>query len=127
MSPSPPVRLFAGEMSMKKIEAIVRPHRLNDVVNRLHLIGIPGMTISDVFGSSPSTVVTGVYQGQRYRIESAPRCEVMAVVTDDMVEAVTRAILHTARTEDRGDGIIAVSDVLEAVRIRTGEFGDDCL
>jgi nitrogen regulatory protein P-II 1 len=112
---------------MKKIEAIVRPHLLGDVVNRLHLIGVPGMTVSEVFGNSPGAAFEGVYHGQRYRMESSPRCQLMAVVPDDLVDACVRAILHAARTEEPGDGIVAVSDVLEAVRIRTGEVGPDCL
>ncbi|HVX96671.1 MAG TPA: P-II family nitrogen regulator [Polyangia bacterium] len=112
---------------MKKIEAIVRPHRLGDVVNRLHLIGVPGMTISDVFGNSAGAAFEGVYHGLRYRMESSPRCQLMAVVPDELADACVRAILHSARTEEHGDGIIAVSDVIEAVRIRTGEIGPDCL
>jgi nitrogen regulatory protein P-II 1 len=112
---------------MKKIEAIVRPHRLNEVVNRLHLIGVPGMTVGEVFGISAGSTVEGVHQGQRYRMDAAPRCMLMVVVPDDMVDAAARAILHSARTESRGDGIITVSDVLEAVRIRTGELGVDSL
>jgi nitrogen regulatory protein P-II 1 len=112
---------------MKRIDATLRPHVFGDVVNRLRLVGVAGMTVAEVHGMSPSTAVEGVFHGQRYRIPSAPRYQLTVVVPDDQAEAVIRAIAHTARTEEPGDGIITVGDIFDVIRIRTGESGDDAL
>jgi nitrogen regulatory protein P-II 1 len=108
---------------MKKIDAIIRTHRLEEVVHRLRLIGVEGMTVSEVHGMSPSTEDFGVFRGERYRIPSAPRYQVMIVVHDELAAPVVTAIAHAARTEEPGDGIVAVADVVDVVRIRTGESG----
>jgi nitrogen regulatory protein PII len=112
---------------MKRIDAIVRPHRLEDIVNRLRLIGVVGMTVTEVHGMSPSTSLEGVFHGQRYRTPSAPRYQLTIVVRDDLAASVVRAVVQTARTEESGDGIIVVGDVVDAIRIRTGESGNDAL
>ena len=112
---------------MKKIDAIIRPHLLADVVSRLRLIGVTGMTVTEVQGISPSTGVVGVFRGERYLMPSAPRCQLMLVVPDNLAEPVVAAIARTARTKAAGDGIVAIGDVIEVFRVRTGESGPDAL
>jgi nitrogen regulatory protein P-II 1 len=112
---------------MKKIDAIIRQHRLPEVVTRLRLIGVQGMTIAEVHGISRSTEVMGVFRGERYRMPSAPRYQVTVVVGDDLASPVVAAIIHAARTDEAGDGIIAVGDVVDVIRIRTGESGPGVL
>jgi nitrogen regulatory protein P-II 1 len=112
---------------MKKIDAVVKPFRIEEIVNRLKLVGVTGMTIAEVHGMSRSTAVDSVFLGQRYRTPSAPRFQVTIVVRDEAADHVVRAIVHSARTEEAGDGIITVSDVDDAIRIRTGESGPDAL
>jgi nitrogen regulatory protein PII len=112
---------------MKKIDAIVRTHRIDYVVSRLRLVGVTGMTLAEVHGMSPSTAIEGVFHGHRYRIPSAPRYQLTIVVSDDFAAAVVSAIARAARTEEPGDGIIMIGDVVNAVRIRTGESGNDAL
>lgn len=112
---------------MKKIDAIIRPHTMEDVVSRLRLIGVTGMTVTEVHGISPSTATIGVFRGERYLVPSAPRYQVMIVVPDTLAEPVVSAIGRTACTEAAGDGIVAVADVVDVFRIRTGEHGADAL
>jgi nitrogen regulatory protein P-II 1 len=112
---------------MKKIDAIIRTHRFEDVVRRLRLVGVEGMTVAEVHGMSPSTSLEGVYQGQRYQIPSAPRYQLTIVVLDEFVHSVVNAILQAGRTEEPGDGIITVGDVVDVIRIRTGDSGADAL
>jgi nitrogen regulatory protein PII len=112
---------------MKRVDAIVRTHRFEDVVKRLKLVGVTGMTVAEVHGMSPSTAIEGVFHGQRYRIPSAPRYQLTIVVSDDFAAPVVNAIEHAARTEEPGDGIITVGDVADVIRIRTGEAGEDAL
>jgi nitrogen regulatory protein PII len=112
---------------MKKIDAVVRTHRLDDIVNRLWLIGVTGMTLAEVHGMSASTTSTGVFHGQRLTMSSAPRLQLTVVVMDDDAAHVVNAIVHAARTEARGDGIITVTDVLGVMRIRTGEVDADAI
>ena len=112
---------------MKRIEAIVRPHRFEEIVTRLRLIGVTGMTVADVHGMGPSASIERVYLGQRYRTPSAPRYELTIVVRDDAAAHVVNAIVQAGRTEEPGDGIVTVGDVFDVVRIRTGESGPEAL
>jgi len=112
---------------MKKIDAIVKTIRLDEIVTRLRLIGVAGMTVAEAQGMSPSTVIESVFRGQRYATPSAPRYQVTVVVPDDAVAHVVRAIIRAGQTEAPGDGIITVVDVVDAFRIRTGEHGDAAL
>ena len=112
---------------MKKIDAIVRPHRLGEVVNRLRLIGVQGMTVAEVHGVSRSTEVMGVFRGERYRMPSAPRLQVTIVARDDLAPSVVAGILQAARTDEAGDGIVSIGDVVDVIRIRTGESGPEVL
>ena len=112
---------------MKKIDAIIRPHRLEEVVNRLRLIGVQGMTVAEVHGVSRSTEVMGVFRGERYRMPSAPRLQVTIVARDDLAPSVVAGILQAARTDEAGDGIVSIGAVVDVIRIRTGESGPEVL
>jgi nitrogen regulatory protein PII len=112
---------------VKKIEALIKTSRLDEVVNRLRLIGTNGMTVTEAYGMSPSTVTSSVFQGQRLQKIIAPRYQVMVVVHDDDAAHVVNAVRLTARTETPGDGIITVTDVLGVMRIRTGEVDADAI
>ncbi len=112
---------------MKKIEAIVRTFKLEDIVQRLRAVGVTGMTVTDAQGISPSTATQNVFHGHRYVTENAPRYHLMIVVVDESVDAVVRAIRVAGTTESHGDGIITVSDVDAVVRVRTGETGAGAL
>ena len=112
---------------MKKIDAIIRPHLLADVVSRLRLIGVTGMTVTEVQGISPSTGVVGVFRGERYLMPSAPRLQVTIVARDDLAPSVVAGILQAARTDEAGDGIVSIGDVVDVIRIRTGESGPEVL
>jgi nitrogen regulatory protein PII len=112
---------------VKKIEALVRTSRLDDIVERLRLIGTNGMTVTEVHGISPSTATQTVVHGQRVWNLAAPRYQLMIVVRDEDAAHVVAAILRTARTDAPGDGIITVSDVDGVMRIRTNEVDADAI
>jgi len=112
---------------MKKIDAIVKTTRFEDIVDRLRMIGVTGLTAFEVSGISPSAMTAGIFQGQRYVNASAPRYQITVVVEDGDVASVVNAIRLRGQTDSPGDGIITVSDALEAIRIRTGETGVDAL
>ena len=112
---------------MKKIDAIVKTSRFEEIVDRLRLIGVTGLTAAEVIGISPSAMTQGMFQGQRYVTASAPRYQITVVVEDGDVASVVNAIRQRGQTNSPGDGIITVSDTLEAIRIRTGEIGADAL
>ena len=112
---------------LKKIEAVVRTSRLDDIVERLRLIGTMGMTVSEVHGMSPSTTSVTVVQGQKLWRLSAPRYQLMVVVRDEDAPHVIAAIMRCARTDAPGDGIITVTDVDGVMRIRTGEVDADAI
>ena len=112
---------------MKKIEAIIRPFKLDDVRDGLQDIGIRGMTISEVKGFGRQKGHTEVYRGAEYQIDTLPKIKLEVVVADHMVEAAIDAIVKFAGTGQVGDGKIFVIPVEEAVRIRTEESGDEAL
>ena len=112
---------------MKKIEAIVRTSRLDEIVSRLRLIGMTGMTVSEVHGMSVSTKTMSVVHGHRMVSLTAPRYQLMTVVPDEDVAHVVAAIMRTARTDAPGDGIITVVNVDGVMRIRTGEVDADAI
>jgi nitrogen regulatory protein PII len=113
---------------MKKVEAVVRTSRLDEVVNRLCLIGISGMTVEEVHGMSDSTVKPArFWRGQATQQISEPRYQLILVVRDEDVDDAVRAIVQTARTDAPGDGIVTVSDVDGIMRIRTGELDADAI
>jgi len=112
---------------MKKIEAIIKPHKLDDVKDRLRQIGVSGMTVSEVKGFGRTGGKTEVYRGSAYVVDFVPKVRIEVVVKDSMANDAVQAVAATARTGKIGDGKIFVTPVEEAVRIRTEERGDDAI
>lgn len=112
---------------MKKIEAIIRPFKLDEVKEALTEEGIRGMTISEVRGYGRQKGHTETYRGSEYRIEFVPKIKIEIVVEDEKSEKVIDAILRTAKTGQVGDGKIFISDISEVIRIRTDESGKEAL
>jgi nitrogen regulatory protein P-II 1 len=112
---------------MKKIEAVIRPHKLEDVKERLRQIGIAGMTISEVKGFGRTGGKTEVYRGSAYVVDFVPKVKIEIVAEESMVADTIQAIASTAKTGKIGDGKIFVTPILEALRIRTGETGDEAI
>ena len=112
---------------MKKIEAIIKPPRLDSVKEALNAIGIKGMTISEVKGYGRQKGHKEIYRGAEYMVDFVPKVKLEVTVAADMVPSVVERILTSARTGKIGDGKIFVSDVEEVVRIRTGERGREAL
>src|SRR5437764_2064341 len=110
---------------MKKIEAIIRPDRLQMVQDALDELGVSGLTVSEVVGCGAQRGYTEVYRGTRANISLQRKVKVEAVVPDARVDGVVEAMLKSARTGDVGDGKIFVIPVEQAYRIRTGEKGDE--
>ena len=112
---------------MKKIEAIIKPHRLDDVKDRLRQIGISGMTVYEVKGFGRTGGKTEVYRGSSYVVDFVPKARIEVVVKDSAVTEVVQAIITAAKTGKIGDGKIFITPVEEAIRIRTGEKGEDAI
>lgn len=112
---------------MKKIEAIIKPFKLDDVREALSGIGITGMTASEVKGFGRQKGHTELYRGAEYVIDFLPKVKVEIVITDEQVDASIEAITNAARTGKIGDGKIFVSEVGRVVRIRTSEEGDTAI
>jgi nitrogen regulatory protein PII len=112
---------------MKKIEAIIKPHKLDDVKEALNALGVAGMTVTDVRGYGRQKGHTEIYRGSEYTVEFVPKVKIEIVVDDSIAEAAESAIVEAARTEKIGDGKVFTIDVASAVRIRTGERGPDAL
>jgi nitrogen regulatory protein P-II 1 len=112
---------------MKKIEAIIKPHKLDEVKERLRQVGISGMTVSEVRGFGRTGGKTEVYRGSAYVVDFVPKVHINVVVKDSMVAEAVEAIASAAKTGKIGDGKIFVTPLDEALRIRTGEKGDEAL
>lgn len=112
---------------MKKIEAIIKPFKLDDVKDALNEIGIVGMTISEVRGFGRQKGHKELFRGSEYVIDLLPKAKIELVVNDDKCQEVVDAILKSSRTGNIGDGKIFVSDLAEVYRIRTGETGDSAV
>jgi nitrogen regulatory protein P-II 1 len=110
---------------MKKVEAIIRPDRLQMVQDGLDELGISGLTVTEVVGCGAQRGYTEVYRGTRANISLQRKVKVEAVIPDSRVDGVVEAIVKAARTGDVGDGKIFVLPVDQAYRIRTGESGDE--
>ncbi len=110
---------------MRKIEAIIRPERLQEVQDALDNLGVSGLTVSDVVGCGRQQGYTEQYRGSRANISLLPKIKVESVVPPGMVEAAVEAIVGAARTGEIGDGRVFVYPVEMAVRIRTGESGQE--
>jgi nitrogen regulatory protein P-II 1 len=112
---------------MKKIEAIIKPFKVDEVKNALTKIGVQGMTITEVSGFGRQKGHTESYRGTEYTIDLLPKSKIEIIVTDEMVLQVIEAIERAAKTGKIGDGKIFVSPVEEVIRIRTGERGKDAI
>ena len=112
---------------MKKVEAIIKPYKLDDAKNALGEIGIDGMTVSEVRGFGRQKGHSELYRGAEYTVEFHPKLKLEIVVPDDLVEKVTIALRDSAGSGKIGDGKIFVLPVANAVRIRTGESGESAL
>lgn len=112
---------------MKRIEAIIKPHKLDDVKEALTAISVQGMTVSDVRGYGRQKGHTEIYRGSEYTVDFVPKIKIEIVVDDDLAESAENVILKAAQTGKIGDGKIFTSDVDRAVRIRTGERGPEAL
>jgi nitrogen regulatory protein P-II 1 len=110
---------------MKKIEAIIRHERLQDVQDALDELGVSGLTVSEVVGCGRQKGYTEQYRGVQANISLLPKIKVESVVPSDLVDGAVSAIVEAARTGNVGDGRVFVYDVVEAIRIRTGESGED--
>ena len=112
---------------MKKVEAIIKPFKLDDVKDALHEVGVSGMTVTEVKGFGRQKGHTELYRGAEYVIDFLPKVKIEVVVENSLVDNVLEAITAAARTGRIGDGKIFVSDVVEAIRIRTGDRGADAV
>lgn len=112
---------------MKKIEAIIKPFKLDEVKEALQDVGIQGLSVIEVKGFGRQKGHTELYRGAEYVVDFLPKVKVEVVVTDDLVEPAIEAIIAAARTDKIGDGKIFVSPVEQVIRIRTGETGEDAV
>ena len=115
------------QMGMKKVEAIIKPFKLDDVKDALHDAGVSGITVSEVKGFGRQKGHTELYRGAEYVVDFLPKVKVEVVCEDDQVDRVVEAIEAAARTGRIGDGKIFVIPVEQAIRIRTGDRGADAI
>ena len=112
---------------MKKIEAVIQPHKLDEVKEALKSIGVDGMTILEVRGHGRQKGHKEVYRGMEYQIDLLPKIKIELVVPDARLDEIVRTLAESARTGKLGDGKVFVSDVIDAVRIRNGDTGEAAL
>ena len=112
---------------MKKIEAIIKPFKLDEVKEALQDAGVQGLSVSELKGFGRQKGHTELYRGAEYVVDFLPKVKIELVIDDDQVEAAIEAIIEAARTEKIGDGKIFVSPVEQAIRIRTGESGSEAI
>jgi nitrogen regulatory protein P-II 1 len=126
-----PRRAYAAsqqtEAQVKKVEAVIKPFKLDEVKEALHEVGVSGMTVSEVEGFGRQKGHTELYRGAEYVLDFVPKRKLEMVVEDALVERVVEAIAAAAKTGRIGDGKIFVSPIEEAIRIRTGERGSDAI
>ena len=115
------------EEELKKIEAIIKPFKLDEVKEALQEIGIQGLSVLEAKGFGRQKGHTELYRGAEYVVDFLPKVKIEVVVEDDMLDQVTDAIVNAAKTGKIGDGKIFVTNVEQAIRIRTGEDGADAL
>jgi nitrogen regulatory protein P-II 1 len=109
---------------MKKLDLIIRPHKLDEVKEALSAVGVQGMTVMEVKGFGRQKGKTEVYRGSEYSITFVPKVRLEVLVPDGLLERAMKAASEAARTGRIGDGKIMVTDVLDVMRIRTGEMGE---
>ncbi len=112
---------------MKKIEAIIKPFKLDEVKEALQEVGVQGITVLEAKGFGRQKGHTELYRGAEYVIDFLPKVKIEVVVPDDMLDKAVEAIENAARTGRIGDGKIFISDIADAIRIRTGERGPEAL
>jgi nitrogen regulatory protein P-II 1 len=112
---------------MKKIEAIIKPFKLDEVKNALTKIGVQGMTVTEVKGFGRQKGHTEIYRGAEYKIDFLAKVKIELIITDELVNQVIETIERTAKTGKIGDGKIFIMPVDEVIRIRTGERGRDAI
>ena len=112
---------------MKKIEAIIRPFNVEDVHEALSEIGVKGMTLTEVKGYGRQKGHTEVYRGAEYTVDFLPKVKIEVIVKDSMLEQVLSTIIKVTKTGQVGDGKIFISPVVDAIRIRTEESGEDAV
>ena len=112
---------------MKLVTAIIKPFKLDDVRESLSEIGVQGITVTEVKGFGRQKGHTELYRGAEYVVDFLPKVKLEIIVADDMLDTALEAIKSAAHTGRIGDGKIFVSDVAEAIRIRTGETGDEAI
>lgn len=122
-----PVRQANEEDSMVRVEAIIRPLKLDDVKGALDALGVTGMTVTEVRGYGKQKGLTERYRGSEYTISLIHKMRIEMIVADETAESVVEAVCAAAYTGEIGDGKVFLSPVLDAVRIRTGERGGDAL
>ena len=112
---------------MKKIEAIIKPFKLDEVKEALQEIGVQGLSVVEVKGFGRQKGHTELYRGAEYVVDFLPKVKIEVVLADDLVDSAIESITNAAKTNKIGDGKIFVSTVEQAFRIRTGETGDDAI
>ena len=112
---------------MKKVEAIIQPHKLDEVKEALKNIGVDGITITEVRGHGRQKGHREVYRGMEYEVDLLPKIKLEIIIPDTRLDEVTRVIANAARTGKIGDGKIFIYEVLEAIRIRNGDTGEAAL
>ena len=119
--------LLTIEVDMKKIEAIIKPFKLDEVKEALQEIGIQGLSVIEVKGFGRQKGHTELYRGAEYVVDFLPKVKIEVALDDDQVEPAIAAIIEAAKTDKIGDGKIFVSTIEQAIRIRTGESGSEAL
>jgi nitrogen regulatory protein P-II 1 len=119
--------LFTGNYTMKKIEAIIKPFKLDEVKEALHEIGLQGITVTEAKGFGRQKGHTELYRGAEYVVDFLPKVKIEIVLEDNLVERAVEAIQQAAQTGRIGDGKIFITSVEDAIRIRTGERGGEAI
>ena len=112
---------------MKKIEVIIRPERLDAVRSALNKVGAAGLMISDIEGHGKQKGVVQQWRGEKYKVELLPKTKIEVVVKDADVDRIIKAVVDNAKTGEIGDGKIFISNIEDAIRIRTGEKGESAI
>ena len=112
---------------MKKVEAIIKPFKLDEVKDKLNEIGVQGITVTEVKGFGRQKGHTELYRGAEYVVDFLPKIKMEIVIADDLVEEVTNTIVKAAQTGRIGDGKIFITNLEDTIRIRTGERGEEAI
>ena len=112
---------------MKKIDAIIKPFKLEDVKEALATIGVEGLTVTEVKGFGRQKGHTEIYRGSEYTVDFLPKIKLEIVLEEDQVDAAVEAIVNSAKTDKIGDGKVFISSIDSVIRIRTGETGPDAI